>query len=117
MKEVEKGMSKSDFEHEYLFVLGNGASIASADSEWDNHLKLKPSIENIIPFELSDLMDESHFEALKGLIKKVIEISGRKGERHIVRFFEALRWLLKKLIKISGRREGRNIVRLLVISK
>jgi hypothetical protein len=110
--------------------LGNGASIASADPEWDNHLKLKPSIGNIIsileeidelnkksPFELSDLMDESHFEALKGLIKKVIEISGRKGERHIVRFFEALRWLLKKLIKISGRREGRNIVRLLVISK
>jgi len=96
-------MSESNFEHEYLFVLGNGTSIASADPEWGNHLEFKPSIENFIPileklgerekkstFELSDLMEESHLQALKWLIEKVIEISGRKRELDIVKLLAIL---------------------------
>lgn len=96
-------MSESNFEHEYLFVLGNGASIASANPECDNHLKFKPSIENFIPilekldelekkspFELSDLMDENHLEALKKLSANVMGISQRKRERDIVKLLAIL---------------------------
>ncbi|MBN2345508.1 MAG: hypothetical protein JXO51_03895 [Candidatus Aminicenantes bacterium] len=96
-------MSVSNFEHEYLFVLGNGASIASADPELDNYLEFKPSIENYIPileklseqekkspFGLLDFMEESHLQALKWLIEKVIEISGRKRERDIVKLLAIL---------------------------
>jgi hypothetical protein len=46
-------MSESDFEHEYLFVLGNGASIASANPELS---KYNPSMGNIIP--ILEKMDE-----------------------------------------------------------
>ena len=101
-------MIKSDFEHEYLFVLGNGASIASINPELSKYLQHNPSIRNYIPmleeldgvnrrfpFALSGLMDENYFEEVKGLIGKVIEISERERERNIVKILEkyvAINW-------------------------
>ena len=91
------------YKNEYLFVLGNGASIASANPECKNSLEIKPSIENFIPileklderekrspFELSDLMDESHLQAMKRLIEKVFEISRKRGERNLVKLLAIL---------------------------
>ena len=96
-------MSYTDFAKEYLFLLGNGVSIASAIPELNKYLAFIPSIKNIIPilagmdelekkspFELSDLMEESHLQALKWLIAKVIEISGGKRERDIVKLLAIL---------------------------
>jgi hypothetical protein len=96
-------MNGSNFENEFLFVLGNGASIASAHPELSKHFKCNPSIQNVIPmleeikelekkspFTLSDLMDENHLEVLKEHIKKVGEISKRKIERDIVKLLKNL---------------------------
>ena len=101
-------ITESDFKHEYLFVLGNGASIASAYPELRRILKCVPTIGNFIPlvkeikkisernkeptyFELSALMDEYHLDILlRNSTQRVIEISAKKGTEDIVRLLVSL---------------------------
>lgn len=97
-------IKKSDFKHEYLFVLGNGASIASADLELNELLRCTPSIENFVPLmerisqvnqknpcELSSLMDDNHLDILiKKYAQKVIEISTEKGTKDIIKLLACL---------------------------
>jgi hypothetical protein len=101
-------MTESKFEHEYLFVLGNGASIASADPELRQILRCTPKIEKFVPlikeikkiaernekpnfFELSALMDKCHLDILlKNYAQQVIEISRKRGAEDIVKLLACL---------------------------
>ena len=97
-------MNKSNFKHEYLFVLGNGASIASVDPKLDKLLGCTPSIENFVllmerisqvnqknPCELSERMDANNLEILiNGYVQRVFEISKEKRETDIVKLLAIL---------------------------
>jgi hypothetical protein len=97
-------MTESNFKHEYLFVLGNGASIASADPELNKLLRCTPSIENFVPLmerisqvnqknpcELSDLMDENNLEILTNdYVQRVIKISKEKKKTDIAKLLTSL---------------------------
>jgi hypothetical protein len=52
---MREKMTRPDFRHEYLFVLGNGASIASADPLAKKLIKTAPTIDNFaeVMFEIS----------------------------------------------------------------
>ena len=95
-------MSESNFEHEYLFVLGNGASIASADPRRAEFIKKKLSIENFV-----DALDEIYQNRLDvdfcrlfdcvldhsyiRNIKRIIEISKAKSTKNIVKLLARLK--------------------------
>lgn len=101
-------MSESSYKNEFLFVLGNGASIASARSELKQILKCVPAINNFgallreinevserseVPnwLELSTLMDENHLDILlKDYAQKIIEMSVEKGTGDVVKLLEQL---------------------------
>jgi hypothetical protein len=106
-------MSKSDFKHEYLFVLGNGASIASAHPKLKKLLQCTPSIENFVslmdeisqvnqnnPCELSERMDANHLEILiNGYVQRVFEISKEKSKTNIVKLLASLTKAMAKADK------------------
>lgn len=95
-------MTESNFKHEYLFVLGNGASIASANPEIKKFIKTTPSIKGFI-----DVMKEIKKErqepdcrrqldecvvdhSYNQIVKRIIEISEEKRETDISKLFTLL---------------------------
>jgi hypothetical protein len=117
-------MNKSNFKNEYLFILGNGASIASADPRIEEFIKKKLSIENFVDAldeinqnrwnvdfcKLFDrIMDHSYIQN----VQRIIEISKEKGTNNIVKLLANLKedeYQLDKKKAAANQGENENMV-------
>lgn len=89
----KKTMTESNFEHEYFFLLGAGASAASACPImkklfgvpiWGSFVDLLRRIRGIGEIELSRIIDDCHLDhPYYQYIQRVIEISEEKGTTDI----------------------------------